>query len=524
MEKRNLILAGLMSALCFPAAVNAAEITVCADGCTYTDLNSAVVGAAEDDTIKLTENLTVNSTISVDKSVTIDLNGHDITAGSGLQYVLLFNLEDGEFYVTDSSNDTAGSIINSNTTDGRGIKVENGILTIDRVTVSTYDRAIQINPVAESDVAKVVINGGTYKTSRADSKTRTILLWGNGKDGASSLVVNDGTITSPFTALESSAIGVGGTSTDGQGGVEATINDGTISGLNGIRVMATESNKAILTVNGGTITATNSGIVQANDNTVITINGGTITSAKQAGIDNVNGDSVAIQHSHNGVLVIGKEDGTGPTLTGETAVAIKAGDITVQGGKIIATGEYREKVIEYQDGTDDSGAAISITSNEAYTGGVKLKITGGTLVSNNGNALFEGIAYDVAGDPTATESSVTSMSVTGGSFDSAKDSVVATYAEKFITAGTFSSDVTEYVSDEVNLSQDENGNYVVGSDENLGDSEVPTTPEETPTTPEEVPETPQTYDGSVVSIMIGAGALAVVVAAVVLAKKRILFN
>ena len=84
----------------------------------------------------------------------------------------------------------------------------------------------------------------------------------------------------------------------------------------------------------------------------------------------------------------------------------------------------------------------------------------------------------------------------------------------------------------VEVSDEEEDDPTIG--DSTGDEETPTTPEEKPTTPpeeetpttpgEEVPEVPQTYDDAVVSIVMGAGALAIVVAAVVLAKKKILFN
>ena len=84
----------------------------------------------------------------------------------------------------------------------------------------------------------------------------------------------------------------------------------------------------------------------------------------------------------------------------------------------------------------------------------------------------------------------------------------------------------------VEVSDEEEDDPTIG--DSTGDEETPTTPEEKPTTPpeeetpttpgEEVPEVPQTYDDAVVSIVMGAGALVIVVAAVVLAKKKILFN
>ena len=518
-KKRNLILAGLISVLCFPAVANAATTkTVCASDCDFTDIASAIASedVAAGDTIKLNGDLTVNSTITVDKSVTIDLNGHDIN-GEGIQYVFNFNSKDTEFILTDSTQ-TAGTITNAQ----RGILVTAGELTFDKVTLTSDDRTIQINPVADGGAAKVVVEGGVIE-STGTGATRTIMLWGNNVAGEASLTVNDGKIIAPISSDNSAAINLGSANAAGN---TVEINGGEITGYNGVRLYGNgEKGMTVLTMNDGSISAVNAGILQSaadgTENTEIYLYGGSITAEPAEGSATVGGDAVAIHHTQTGVLVIGKEDGTGPTLTGETAVAIKEGDVTVNGGTIIATGEYREQVIAREDGTDDSGAAISVSSNGDYAAGVTLKINGGNLTSQNGNALFEGIAYTAEGVPTADKSYVTSMEVTGGVFTSAEDkaSVVATYAEPFITGGTYSSqeNLDEYTKDEIIFSQDENGNFVAGS-ENLGDSNTPS--EDTTTPSEEVPAVPQTFDALGMYAGIGAISIAAIAGAIIYLKRR----
>lgn len=511
--KKNLILAGLLSVFCLPMVVNATEFTVsdsCADAenC-HATLTDALTAAEDGDTIKLNSDVTVNSTVEITKGVTIDLNGNDI-AGSGVQYVFNFNANEKKFTLTDTATEV-GSITNEQ----RGILVTAGTLTFDKVTVTSADRTIQINPLADGGAAKVIIEGGKVESTGTNA-TRTIMLWGNNVAGNASLVVNGGEIIAPVTSDNSAAINLGANNAAGN---TVEINGGTITGYNGIRLYGNGAlGMTVLTMNGGSVNAVNAGIIQsANDgteNTEIYLYGGSITAEPQEGSATVGGDAVAIHHTQTGILVIGKEDGTGPTLVGQTGIALKEGTVTVNGGSITATGAYREVALAREDGTEDTGAAISITSNAAFNGGVAVTINGGKLVSQNGNALYEGIAEDEEGTPAATESYVSKIVVSGGEFNSSEEmaSVVASaYPEKeFITGGTFTSNVSEYMSSDLNLSQDENGNYV-----------VTTEPVDEPTTPSEPEiENPSTSDNVETFMILGALSVIGLTVATIVLKKR----
>ena len=451
MKKMNLFLVGLITMLGLPLMVNAETIEV-----TDQDLQTAITNAKENDTIKLTESVTTEQ-ITVDKALTIDLNGNTIT-GNG-QYVFNFDANGKNFTITDTSA-TPGSITNSD----RGVLVTDGTLTIDKVTITSSARVVQVNPVANDDKAKVIINGGVLKATSTDINTRAVMIWGNNIAGAASLEMNGGEIIAPVAGKNSTGINLGNANAYG---TEATINGGSITAYNGIRLYGNgEEGMTILTMNNGSITASSSGILNAADgNTTMYIYGGTIKASELPGSYAVGGDSVAIQHGKSGTLVIGKTDGTGPNLVGETAVAIKKGDVVVNGGTIEANGTYREVATERLDGTEDTGAAISITSNSESNGEVSIVINGGELISNNGVALYEGIAVDESGVATTDKSSVASLLISNGNFVAANDKesvAVTAYPEKkFINGGTYNSDVTEYVSDNLAMVKDENGNYVV---------------------------------------------------------------
>ena len=499
MKKRNVFLVGLLGMFGLPFAASAA--TVCADGCDYTDLASAVASVEAKETITLNEGITIADKVVITKEITLDLNGNDIT-GSG-QYVLEFNAKNTNFTLTDSS-DTAGKITGLQ----RGILVTSGTLTLDKITITSVDRTIQINPVTDGGAAKVIMEGGKVESTGTNA-TRTIMLWGNNVAGEASLVVNDGEIIAPISSDNSAAINLGSANAAGN---TVEINGGTITGHNGIRLYGNgELGMTVLTMNGGSVNAVNAGIIQsANDgteNTEIYLYGGNITAEPKAGSATVGGDAVAIHHTQSGILVIGKEDGTGPTLVGETGIALKEGTVTVNGGTVKATGEYREVALAREDGTEDTGAAISITSNAAFAGGVSLTVNGGTLESANGNALYEGISVDESDTPAATESYVSKMAINGGTFTAAqdKDSVVAAaYAEeKFISGGTFNSDVSNHLTSDLKLVTDENGNYVVESTVN-----------ETPDI-----ENPSTNDNILTYAIVGVVATIGIVGSVIYLKK-----
>ena len=488
MKKLNVL--GLMSAsvaaFSFGMVVNAQDVT------SDTTLSSCLSGT--ETTCKLTTDVTISSQIEVTRNVTIDLNGHTITSNdsNASDYVFVFDIANGNFTITDSAG-TSGKIENTN---GRGVKVEQGTLTVEKVTITSKDRTVQVNPQSPGQKAEFVLESGKIESTNTDSKSRTIFLWGdNTNAGSAKATINGGEVVAPIGTKDSVAINVGN---DGAAGTELVVNGGTITGYNGVRVYGdgtTDANTKF-TMNGGTINAVGSGVITSHDNSEIYLYGGTITAADATNQATVGGDAVAVNHDKKGKLVIGKEDGTGPTITGETGVAIKKGDITIQGGSVTANGDYRENPTKNDNGTEDTGAAISVTTTD--TEGATVNITGGKLTSENGNAYYEGVATG----RTGVTSKVTET-ISGGEFTSAegKPAVVATNG-KFITGGTFSSDVTTYTA--ANLSQSQSG--VVGkvSDVNVTDSKngTVTSDKENAAEGEEVTLTIKPADGYVLDTLV----------------------
>lgn len=134
-------------------------------------------------------------------------------------------------------------------------------------------------------------------------------------------------------------------------------------------------------------------------------------------------------------------------ITGEDSLSIKSGTFNITGGTYTATGEFADPAEANGNGSENTGSAVSITSNKAYAPKVELNITGGNFISQNGYAFYEGIAQK-DGVPAA-DASYATLTVSGGTFtgNSEKGAAAITTAEKkdVITGGTFSSDVSAYV-------------------------------------------------------------------------------
>lgn len=193
---------------------------------------------------------------------------------------------------------------------------------------------------------------------------------------------------------------------------------------------AADGDAATLVVNGGTICGKDYGISGngTRQNTDITINGGVIKGANSNA-------SLAIYHPQRGNLLI-----TGGELIGNTGLAMKSGYLTITGGTIKGTGADADYV-HNSNGFNMTGDALAVEACD-YPGGlpVVVKISGGSFISDHGDA----VAYYQQADNYKLEN------------------------EKFITGGTFSSDVRELVADGVAEARvdyfNKPSDFIVGSD------------------------------------------------------------
>ena len=164
------------------------------------------------------------------------------------------------------------------------------------------------------------------------------------------------------------------------------------------------------------------------------------------------GDTAVVNSTGNGIYAAGYAvwNINGASITGvDSGIGAKAGEFNITDATITGTGTFAEGVKD-NNGISPTGAAIQIESNEGYAGKVKLNISGGTYISENGYALYE---YNVDEAENA-ETAVSEVEISGGEFVSAEGKEVIALSEEFVEEhGT-----TEFI---------EGGSFVSGEEETL---------------------------------------------------------
>ena len=221
--------------------------------------------------------------------------------------------------------------------------------------------------------------------------------------------------------------------------------DGTIDAANGPYVNGTikdtEGNVPVININdGATITANGSG-------------GGAIYAAGYA-----------------------KWNIGAATLTGESGLVIKSGDVNLANTTVIADGVETDPN-PYGDGFNGTGAAIQVEQNSAYAGKIDVTINGGTYTSENSNAV---LAY--TDDKPEDLQQFESLTINGGTFTAAEGQPVINFIQPedteatgsvddksivSIKSGEFSSDVSDYLASDSNIEQAEDGSWVVSTPEEV---------------------------------------------------------
>lgn len=122
---------------------------------------------------------------------------------------------------------------------------------------------------------------------------------------------------------------------------------------------------------------------------------GTITSATDAAI------------ALNGLATVNVS--AGAEVTGNTAIAVKRGTLNIQGGTVHATGAKNYPGTPNYNGTEMTGAAISVSDTYSKYGAMGANVTGGTITSDNADAIYKKDGDYKADAPIA---------VSGGTFSS----------------------------------------------------------------------------------------------------------
>lgn len=160
----------------------------------------------------------------------------------------------------------------------------------------------------------------------------------------------------------------------------------------------------------------------------------------------------------------------GATINGsEAGLGIKSGVFKLNNVNVTSNGEDVRPTEGWGNGINPSGSAIQIESNKGYAGKIDLTINGGTYTSKNGAATYEYL--DSKSKTTAT--TVEKLNIKDANFVS-KDGIVNFDLSKefkskiatFIESGTFTSDVSDYVTNE-NVCKKINSKYVVGTEKTI---------------------------------------------------------
>lgn len=424
------------------------------DETAYATLGEALAEAEDGDTVALLTDANGSASnggqaITITKNITLDLNGHTITE-SGFTIAITVSGADVTLTSTDGTGKLDAIANGIQIRDGANVTVSNIEITANYLVTGgglVYDgRAVEVvNSTA-------VFANVTTKTTAQNADKSSVGWFVTGSD----VTVNDSEITIDYSLSEAGAALENlpqGQAIQAVGSDLALNKTKIVSNDYGVAVFgstmigdaaAADSADAFdkLTVTDSEITAVafaitgNGSSTYAYSGTNIIITGSTLTSSEGA----------AIYHPQYGVLTIA---GSGNKITGATGIEMRAGELTVEGGTITATGDPFA-ADPNGSGSTTTGAAVAIVQHTTEQP-IKVTLAGGTY--NGIRALYQANLEGTSSESTAR----ISASVTGGTFNGAVESDNLT---GFITGGSFKQQPAEELFDENYAAEYQNGYYV----------------------------------------------------------------
>ncbi|MDU9376806.1 hypothetical protein McpSp1_14350 [Methanocorpusculaceae archaeon Sp1] len=321
--------------------------------------------------VKLTKNIdNANSSLKIEtgNTITLDLNGKNLSdltkttsEKSNDDYNSIFTLTGGNLTINDSG--TGGEIVSNFTT----IRVLKGTL----------------------DVKKGLLIG--YNAAPLDPKNNfgwTIYVKGSSSDlgeSYSNVIIGDNAHVKGYTY----AIGIAQNGTASYG---VTID---VSGnLEGYAVDNAPYDTTGIYINGVVNkTLGNVPKITINDSANVTGEGGP------------------------GIYAAGYAEWiiNGGTISGSEALSIKSGNWTIYGGIFTANGPFYDPAEYNGNGSEPTGAALSVTTNHDYAKNVSITITGGNFTSTDQSAFYEGSSWDKDKGYQAG-SALKMVAISGGNF------------------------------------------------------------------------------------------------------------
>ena len=158
------------------------------------------------------------------------------------------------------------------------------------------------------------------------------------------------------------------------------------------------------------------------------------------------------------------------TITGGTALSVKSGTFVIDGGTYTANGAYAVPGSDDGNSAVLTGAALSMTSNKGYANKLDVTIKNGKFVSQNGNAVCEGIPNKTSGGGTVADESYATLRIENGTFEGNSTNGGAVDLrtmenKEVVSGGTFSNSVDPtYLADGLKYEVCASGKYSYYSD------------------------------------------------------------
>ena len=336
-------------------SVNPANAAASVGGQNYRTLQAAIDAASNGETVVLKKSVNESVNIPTEKTVTLDLAGHDITA-SGTTAIIVR----GSLTVKDSTATGAPTVAGSDVTYTSG-------------KVSANQAAI-----AAADGGQVVVESGTFESSKNIALSAEGNLTRGGSALNSKITVKGGYVL----AQEFAATAQGrGAELSIEGGI-LKAKDNAVIGGNGTKTATVDRGGTIINISGGTMI-------------------GTIQSSGYI--------ACGVYHPQEGTLNI---TGGKFQIKNGVGVLVRAGSANITGGEIITTGSVNGKVGDSQIIEGCFGVVYDTVSKYPGAAGTdKIQIGGNVkIVAANGQ--------DAVRMRRAENSTENKIEVTGGSFSS----------------------------------------------------------------------------------------------------------
>ncbi|MBR3116295.1 MAG: InlB B-repeat-containing protein [Bacilli bacterium] len=436
---------------------------------TYSDLATAISEASSGDTIKFLRDLTTLTTITSEeipagKSITIDMNGHDI-ANNGTNVPFMINNGTLTFIDSVHANDStkSGKVINHGT---QSFVTNNGTLNITYLAGNNMTSGSIINNTASNTVTITDFQFSTEEANTAIINDGTMIINGGyitgtaGYTDSVAKISNSGTLTINELTMDysnpkisnSGTLFIKGAYSYSRSYSGDIINTGTttITGENSVNIGGIRNNgSGVVNISDssvGPITGAASSITNISSGTVgriltngqLNITGGTVTSSASPTID----------LDDTGVLVLGTKDGTvnssNPSIVSTSGAAIEGYNISFYDGKATFTPTFNNTLpIKGIIKDVETGYNAIISSNSEY-------LTSSPIVENTstsqGYTSLDG-AFSAAGnnttiralenfvliDTVATVSNASGKTIT---FDTNGKNIYSTSGVMFENSGT----------------------------------------------------------------------------------------